>query len=410
VASVTPVKRARGYAWRVQARDDQGKMKQETFYGDDAQQVADAAATFGRLVDRVGITEAARIRDQRDGALPKAITLAEWIDRYLDKETGILAGVTDGTRKGYRVAADAYFLPRLGELPISQIDVEDISRWIVWMEQQPSPRRKGETLAGKTVKNHHATLSAILSAAAGRGLRTGNPARGAKMTRTRRKRMTVLTQSEFAVLLSFVREEHQPFIMWLAGTGMRWGEATALTWGDVDRDANPLHALVHIDKAWQKTEGGPMVLGPPKSDAGERTISVPHELVAQLGKPRRGDALVFPNGAGKPLWSGSFWPRIWQPAVAAANDDELCTAAGLTPIGKKPTIHDMRHCHASWLIHAGRPLPYIQARLGHEKITTTVDTYGHLLPDAQQGDAEAVALMMAMVLPQAEDEAPQIEA
>lgn len=383
-------------------------MKQETFYGDDAQEVADSAEAFGRLVDRVGITEASRIRDQRDGATPKAITMREWIDRYLDKEAGILAGVTDGTRKSYRVAAKAYFLPRLGEIPVSQIDVDDVARWIAWMELQPSTRRKGETLSAKTVKNHHATLSAILSAAASRGLRTGNPARGAKMTRTRKKRMTILTQSEFAVLLEFVRPEHRPFIMFLAGTGMRWGEATALTWGDIDRDAHPKHALVHIDKAWQKTEGGPMVLGPPKSEAGERTISVPHSLVAEIGTPRRGDALVFPNGAGKPLWSGSFWPRVWQPAVAAANDDERCKAGGLTPIGKKPTIHDLRHCHASWLIHAGRPLPYIQARLGHEKITTTVDTYGHLLPDAQEGDSDAVALMMAAVLPVADP--PELEA
>jgi integrase len=402
VASVTPVKRARGYAWRVQARDEQGKMKQETFYGADAQEVADAAEAFGRLVDRVGITEASRIRDQRDGATPKAITMREWIESYLDKETGILAGVTDGTRKGYRQAADDYFLPRLGEIPVSQVDVSDIARWIVWMEQRPSTRRKGETLSGKTVKNHHGTLSAILSAAEARGLRAGNPARGAKMMRTRKKRMTILTQSEFAVLLHFVRSDHRSLIMWLAGTGMRWGEATALTWGDIDRDAHPAHSLVHIDKAWQKTDGGPMVLGPPKSDAGDRTISVPHAMVSQLGSPRRGDALVFPNGAGKPIRSGSFWERTWAPAVTAANDDTRCEAAGLTPIGKSPAIHDLRHCHASWLIHAGRPLPYIQARLGHEKITTTVDTYGHLLPDAQEGDSDAVELMMAAVLPVAD--------
>lgn len=380
-------------------------MKQETFYGDDGQEVQDAADTFGRLVDRVGIVEAARIRDQRDGATPKAVTMREWIDRYLDKEAGILAGVTDGTRHGYRVAADAYFLPRLGEIPVSQIDADDVARWIAWMEQQPG--RTGGTLAAKTVKNHHATLSAILSAAAARGLRTGNPARGAKMTRTRKKRMTIMTQSEFAVLLSFVPPKHQPLIMWLAGTGMRWGEATALTWGDIDRDAHANHALVHIDKAWQKTDGGPMVLGPPKSDAGDRTISVPHALVKQLGSPRRGDALVFPNGHDGPFRSGSFWKSNWQPAVAAANDDARCAAVGLTPIGKKPTVHDLRHCHASWLIHAGRPLPYIQARLGHEKITTTVDTYGHLLPDAQEGDSDAVALMMSAVLPV--EELAQIE-
>jgi integrase len=42
--------------------------------------------------------------------------------------------------------------------------------------------------------------------------------------------------------------------------------------------------------------------------------------------------------------------------------------------------HDLRHTHVAWLVAGGAPLPHIQARLGHESITTTIDTYGHLLP------------------------------
>jgi integrase len=34
----------------------------------------------------------------------------------------------------------------------------------------------------------------------------------------------------------------------------------------------------------------------------------------------------------------------------------------------------------AWLVAGGAPLPHIQARLGHESLTTTIDTYGHLLP------------------------------
>jgi hypothetical protein len=43
-------------------------------------------------------------------------------------------------------------------------------------------------------------------------------------------------------------------------------------------------------------------------------------------------------------------------------------------------FHDLRHTHVAWLVAGGVPLPHIQARLGHESITTTIDTYGHLLP------------------------------
>src|SRR4030095_4129988 len=51
-------------------------------------------------------------------------------------------------------------------------------------------------------------------------------------------------------------------------------------------------------------------------------------------------------------------------------------AEGLAPF----RFHDLRHTHVAWLVAGGAPLPHIQARLGHESITTTIDTYGHLLP------------------------------
>lgn len=409
MAAVIPVKRARGYAWRVMARDENKKMKQETFSGPEAVAVEKAARAFARLVDRVGITEATRIRDQRSGAAARgAPTLSEWVDAYLEKSTGILAGVTDATRADYRRDADRYIVPRLGELPVDQIDEGEIARWVVWLEAQ---QWRGKPIAAKTVRARHTLLSQILGAAAVKGHRTGNPAKGATLMRGRKRKMVVLTQSELVVLLHFLPEKWRPLVLWLAGTGMRWGEATALTWGDLDRDAQPM--LVHIDKAWQRTKTGEKPqLGPPKTDAGERTISVPDSLVEQLGAPRRGDALVFPSRTDKPVWSSSFYDHVWSPALTRANDAETCKEAGLTPIGKRPRVHDLRHFHASALIGAGRPLPYIQARLGHEKITTTVDVYGHLLPDAQQGDADAVARILGSSLPGFEllDGLRQIEA
>lgn len=408
MASVTPAPRSSGYAWRVQARDERGKMRQETFSGDDAARVEAAARAFARLVDRLGITEASRIRDARSRQSGAGVpTLAEWIATYLDPASGRLSGVTDGTRHGYRRLAERTIIPRLGDLPVNEIGDDDVKAWVTWLEGQDAGQ--GRPYTAKTIRNHQGFLSQVLASAEAKGLRTGNPARGVTPTRTRRGQMVFLTQTEFATLLHFVPAEHKPLILWLAGTGMRWGEATALTWGDIDRDARPM--LVRIDKAWKKPAAGKgRELGPPKSEAGERTISVPDSLVGALGKPDRGDRLVFATTTGTPLWSGSFWPRVWRPAVLAANDAERCAAAGLTPIGKSPRVHDLRHSHVAWLIAANRPLAYIQRRLGHEDITTTVGTYGHLLPDAQQGDADAVALSLGGVLPSVDPEPLALEA
>jgi len=48
-------------------------------------------------------------------------------------------------------------------------------------------------------------------------------------------------------------------------------------------------------------------------------------------------------------------------------------------------IHDLRHTYASMLINQGENLKYVQAQLGHSSIKTTVDRYGHLMPDAHRG-------------------------
>ncbi|MCP3762895.1 site-specific integrase [Domibacillus sp. A3M-37] len=58
----------------------------------------------------------------------------------------------------------------------------------------------------------------------------------------------------------------------------------------------------------------------------------------------------------------------------------------LTEEANLPRIHfhDLRHTHAALMIFQNEPMKLIADRLGHSKITTTMDTYGHLLPNMQQ--------------------------
>jgi integrase len=50
-------------------------------------------------------------------------------------------------------------------------------------------------------------------------------------------------------------------------------------------------------------------------------------------------------------------------------------------------FHDLRHTYASLLIAQGAHPKYIQAQLGHASIQTTLDRYGHLMPDAHAAEA-----------------------
>ena len=73
-----------------------------------------------------------------------------------------------------------------------------------------------------------------------------------------------------------------------------------------------------------------------------------------------------------------FRRNVWNPALAAAG------------LNFKPTMRDLRHAHASWLLNGGADLQIVKERLGHASIATT-ERYLHTLPDADETALEALA-------------------
>lgn len=380
-------------SWRVQYRAD-GAVVTDTFTD------YTGALDYCRLIDTVGGTQARVVLAARR-ASRHAPTLREWTTTYLDADSGILTGIEDGTREGYQREADRTFLAYLGDYPVDAIDEVAVGKWVAWQERQTvwrdrnKPEDERAAVSSKTVKNAHSLLSSVLSAAVRRKLRDDNPAHGTRLSKGLKREAVFLSPAEFGTLLHFIPEPHRRLVLFLAGTGCRWGEATAMTWGDLTLHGDLQTA--RVTKAWKRGVRGSSVLKHPKSSKARRTISLFPDLVAALGTPGGSDDLIFQNQAGTRVQHAHFTQRVWARAVAKATDREACDAAGVVPLGRAPGIHDLRHTHASWLISRGVPLPYIQARLGHEKITTTVDTYGHLVPDAHEQMASVVAATLAGV-------------
>lgn len=392
MASVTPRRLASGAVkWRVQFRIGE-HMCQETF-GDERD-----ARRFGELVDRVGGAAARKTLQARQSKGTAVPTLREYTARYLDIESGLLTGIEPGTRAEYVRVAERSFLPVVGELPVDAITKADVGRWVAWQERQQSVARKGRTISAKTVRNYHAILSSVLAAAVDEGYRSDNPAYRTRLSRGTKREGVFLSPAEFATLLHFMPARYEPLVMFLAGTGCRWGEATAITWGDINLDAQPPTA--RIDKAWKKAENGSPVLKHPKSSRSNRTVSLTPDVVAALGKPEDPGQLVFRGPlSGGHIWYGRFRASTWLPAVRKAMNRDVCREEGLTPLRAVPNIHDLRHSHASWLIADGVPLTFVQRRLGHESIQTTSNVYGHLQPDAHIQMSDTIARTLANVRP-----------
>ena len=81
------------------------------------------------------------------------------------------------------------------------------------------------------------------------------------------------------------------------------------------------------------------------------------------------DQLVFPSEVGTVLNMSNVVLRYFLPALERA---------GL----RRVRFHDLRHTFGSLLIQEGAPLTYVRDQMGHSSIKITVDTYGHLIPNA----------------------------
>ena len=332
------------------------------------------ALQFDALVAKVGALKALEIT-KIVIAQDRALTVGEWLRHHNDH----LTGVVPETLKNYRRYAEKDF-PTLVDIPLSALTPDDVRAWV-----QGLRNHNGAKPSGKTVANKHGYLAGALNAAVERGHIKSNPCDHVHLPRTLREEMVFLEPGEYQILREEISEYWRPLVDFLVTSGARWSEVTALRPRDVDRAAG----TVRISRAWKKAEGGGYEVGPTKTRKSVRTINIPAQVLDQLDYSN--EYLFTNSGRGRANCDGvvrnaNFAPHVWHPAVARAQSN------GLT---KRPRIHDLRHTCASWLIQAGRPLPAIQAQLGHESIVTTVSVYGHLDRSSGQGNADVLAQIIA---------------
>ena len=288
-----------------------------------------------------------------------------------------LTGIEDGTRLTYTRLWARSWGPLIGNLPATHVTKDEISKAI---------NQLARSYSAKSLKNQRGLLAAVCARAVDHGWLPTNPTKGVRLPRAReteRQEMRILTLDEFAGVLDRCHPHYRPFVRFLAGTGCRYGEAVALQVQDVSLPN------VRIRRALKWSPDNVRAVGPTKTRKSNRTVRLPGQVaadVAELIRDRPGDALLFTAPRGGPIQHRTFWSDIWLPAVQH-----------LEP---RPRIHDLRHSHAAWLLADGIPIHVVQARLGHESITTTVDTYGGLLPDAQVAAAAAADAVFAAKRPE----------
>jgi integrase len=384
MASLEVRNHSTGTSYRVVWRED-GRKQQLTLH-DPVE-----AARFKQLVEGSGNRWPAGWTRPSKAAPPRRsgkLTFGEWAETAINRRNR----ASERTKNDYRRDLRLHFATLL-DVPLDEVDAGHVTAWL--------DDRRAAGLSGKTIRNLYGFASSLYVDALAEHppLTPRNPfaARLADVAAVRTEEMVFLTPQEFAAVLRWVRDEYAPLIRLLAGTGLRFGEATALQVRDVDLLGK--RKTLTVTKAWKRVDGSTWVVGEPKTKRSRRTLSLSGELVDLLTPHwagRRGDELLFPGAAGDRLPHIEVYKRGWAPAVARARVCDQHYAGqkngrGLPPLipapcdcagtlDKTPRIHDLRHSHASWLIADGLPLAAISRRLGHSSITITVDRYGHLDP------------------------------
>lgn len=386
MASIETRETRRGISHRVRFRHE-GKNRSLAF------STLKAAEGWMRLVEVNPEQALAALEAPTADVLPP--TVLDMVEAHIAQLTGVEAG----TRANYRGMAARHLEPHpLAGRLASAATRADVGAWVTWLQEERG-------LSGKTIANLHGLMSAAFSTATRDGVRPDNPSTGMRLPRTTHteREHCYLTHDEFAEIHALIPRHYQPLAMLLAGTGIRFGEATALQVHDIDLGARE----ARIRRAWKPTgEGGQRRLGPTKTLRSTRTIAVPErtcEILEPLLHGRAPDALVILNRRERRVTGSTFWQQAWRPAVAVFAGDKFEIEKGRKIIvhevgpGKHPRVHDLRHSWASWHIQAGTPLPIIQRQMGHESIQTTIDTYGHLA----RADFDALGAKTSAWLPAA---------
>lgn len=345
--------------WRVRFRHE-GKFTSRTFY------TKPPADQLCRWINGMGVDEALRQLATERGE--EGMTLDEWAAIHFDA----LTDASGGTVRRYRRIYAETWAPQLGHMRLVDITRVHVATALNQVDG-----------SDKTRKNKWAVLTHMLKLAAQDGHIPRSPTVGVRLGRRtshETEEHRYLTQAEFWQIIDATPEYWRPLIIMLGGSGMRWGELAALNVGDLDF----VNLAVRITKAEKQDPDHPSrtIVGPPKTPKARRTVTLPQEVVdvvEPLARGRKFNERLFLPPKGGALRHRTFYRDIWL-------RKSLPDSGILEPF---PRLHDIRHSHVAWLIAQGVPLPVIQARLGHEKITTTIDTYGHLLPDLQRAAADA---------------------
>lgn len=279
------------------------------------------------------------------------------------------------TRELYEGLLRLHVLPALGTVELAKLTPSVVRRWYSAMLRAGSP-------GPSTVAKAYRLLHAVLATATADELIAKNPCVIVGAGIERAPEREIVTVAQVWELADTVQPRYRALVLTAAFTGLRRGELFGLTRARVDL----LHHTLAVAEQRQQLRDGTLVVGPPKTAAGVRTVALPGPLVPELEAhlaaycaPGPG-ALVFTGEKGGPLRD-----HVWQAKWAAAR--RALDVPGLH-------FHDLRHVANTLTAATGASTRELMHRMGHASPAAAL-RYQHATRDRDAAIAAALGRLIA---------------
>ncbi len=312
---------------------------------------------------------------------PGRKTLNQLLDLWLQTSA---PNLREGTLADYRDITNRHIRPRLGHVRLSNLHSEHLQS--LYNDLSGKGRKRLPSLVHSLL--HRALRFAVLW-----GWLASNPADRVIVPRHKPERKEVWNEEELRQFLDGTRE-HWLNPLWVVAvtTGCRIGELAALRWKDIDLRGNTLAVSGSLRKV-----KGEWIGELPKTESGQRAISLPAEAIAALRRQKgqqskwhlkvghcwQEKGLVFTTFKGEPLNRST---------VEQAQGRE-CQNLGLRQL----TPHQLRHLHASLLLSKGLPITAVSSRLGHANPSVTMSVYAHAMKRQDEEAAKVISDVLKVV-------------